>query len=292
MPEQKHVLLIAAGVIGLIVVVIFTARTETPERPVVQYRAETDTSAGDLEEIPLVSTVARRETMRDGYTLNIEYPKLALARRPDLAAQANDVIARAVQDTIDAFASDLKSLSASEESAPVLPSIESSFTLRSTVMLLSPSIISVRFDSSGYVAGAAHPNNRSSVLNYSLSEQVTLRPTDLFASSSDPLSFLSDISRTALRTRMSDQNEEEFRSFVYPGTEPTMENFSNIGITPNGLVVIFTPYQVAPGAMGALEVPLPTSEYGTYFRDEIRKAMTLAVTNIELAKPVEVSEVP
>ncbi|HSE34502.1 MAG TPA: RsiV family protein [Candidatus Paceibacterota bacterium] len=288
MSPQRRLLMLTILTAGLIGGGVFlwqrdAANTE-PQRELVA-NPSADARAIDPDEIPLVSTISRREQLADGYTLNIEYPKLSLVSHPALADQASDVIARAVQDQIDAFARDVRSLSKADGDEAAPPSVESSFTLRSTMLLVSPSIVSVRFDSSGYVAGAAHPNNRSTILNYSLVDHTTLRTEELFASSTEALPFLAETSRTKLRAILGSVTEEEFRAFVVPGTEPTAENFANVGITPRGLVIVFPPYQIAPGAMGAIEVKLDTADYGPQFAETIRRAMTLAVENIEIAAP-------
>lgn len=282
--RRKNLALFVLAITAVSAILWYTQEHARTDDVPVRVDPATDVRPIDLSEIPLVSSVSRREEAPEGFSLNIEYPTIALATHPELASQANDVIARAVKDEIAAFAKDVEGLPERTKDDPEAGP-RSSFTLRSTMLLVSPTIISVRFDSSGYVTGAAHPNNRSSVLNYSLIDHVALRTPELFAAPADALAFLSEATRAKLRTILGALSDEEFRDFVHPGTEPTMENFAHVGITPTGLVVVFSPYQVAPGAMGAIEVALHNAEYGIRFAEPVRHAMTLAVENIELAAP-------
>ena len=47
---------------------------------------------------------------------------------------------------------------------------------------------------------------------------------------------------------------EEWNTQVIPGTEPTTENFKEVAITKEGLLVIFNPYQIAPYAEGTQDI--------------------------------------
>jgi ABC-type nitrate/sulfonate/bicarbonate transport system ATPase subunit len=44
---------------------------------------------------------------------------------------------------------------------------------------------------------------------------------------------------------------------IREGTEPVIENFSSLALTPKGICVYFQPYQVAPWAAGAQNVTVP-----------------------------------
>ena len=44
------------------------------------------------------------------------------------------------------------------------------------------------------------------------------------------------------------------------GTEPLVENFSSLTLTPEGICINFQPYQVAPWAAGPQRVDMPLAE--------------------------------
>jgi hypothetical protein len=243
-----------------------------------------------LVEVPVVIPV--NDILADQqkrFTMNIQYPNVALAQHPLFAKEANDVIA--------AFVANIKS--DFQKSVTEIPSentpkdFTSDLTMRFTPLLLSPTIISIRFDTSEYVAGAAHPSNHVRILNYDFAKHLLLSPTDLFASSTQALPFLSSYSRIALRTLFADMTEQEITAQMLPGTAPTHENFQEIGITKAGLTVLFNPYQVAPYARGVPEVKIPLADMSPPLQTEelmsldVKEAIRMANDNIVEAEPEE-----
>ena len=240
-----------------------------------------------LFEVPsLINTKRQVSQPRERYTIDITYPTVGLANHPELAQEANAVISGFIGDLERNFITQTKELA-----SPLVPEeLTSDLTVRWNALLISPTIISIRFDSSQYVAGMAHPDSRTRILNYDLPRHRLLAPLDLFASSTAALPFLSEYTRGALRTRLSDEPEEIYQSQVIPGTTPTHEHFQEIGITKEGLLIIFNPYEVAPYARGTIELPLPievlTDATNTPGLDpDIFSAMTLAEENFREATP-------
>jgi hypothetical protein len=243
-----------------------------------------------LIEVPVVTTES--DTFTDQakrLTINIQYPKIALAQHPVFAKEANDVIAAFVANIKSDFQKNLE-----EVSHEVVPNdLTSDLTTRFTPLLLSPTIISIRFDSSEYIAGAAHPNNHVRILNYDFAKHLLLSPPDLFASSTQALPFLSSYSRIALRTLFADMTEAELDLQILQGTEPTHQNFQEVGITKTGLTVLFGPYQVAPYARGVQEVRIPLADMSPPLQTEelisadVREAIRMAKDNIVEAEPID-----
>ncbi len=210
-----------------------------------------------LFEVPALSTKRIYESNPGArYTIDINYPEVSLATHPDLAKEANDVIRGFLRDTQAQFIEQTKELFSPD--APT--SFSSDLTMNWSPLLVSPSLLSLRFEYSAYIAGAAHPDHRSRILNYDLPDHRLLSTTDLFASTTQALPFLSTFSRTALRARLSDEPEEVFQEESRLGTEPSHENFQEVGITEEGLLVIFNPYQVAAYARGTIQVPITLAD--------------------------------
>lgn len=247
--------------------------------------SESTTMQSDaFTEVPLLIDTEESITDQSAHlTINIHYPRVTLAGKPQLANEANDILHAFVEKTKEDFRKDVLGL----DSPDIPKDFTSDLTMRFTQLLISPTIISIRFDSSAYIAGAAHPNNQVRILNYDFTKHLLLSPTDLFASSTQALPFLSTYSRTILHTMFEDRTEKEFTNQVLPGTEPTHENFQEIGITKEGLVVVFSPYQVAPYAQGTPKVIIPLQEHAALFALDVREAIRMAEENIVEGTPIE-----
>lgn len=239
-------------------------------------------------EVPTITTKTRRESFaKENATVNIEYPFVAIASDPVRAADANALITSYIEDRIARFHEHAQDISpALREGA-----VGSDLTLRYRVLLASPTILSLRFDSSEYIAGAAHPNNETRILNCDIKRHLLLGTVDLFASSTEALLALSESARRILKERFHDDGEEYIQTHVLPGSAPTHENFREVGLTPEGLLIIFNPYQVAPYARGTVEVFLPffSASGGTTTKElldpRIASALQDAKTNFREATP-------
>ncbi len=208
-------------------------------------------------EVPTITTKTRRESFaKENATVNIEYPFVAIASDPVRAADANALIASYIDDRIARFQEHAQDVPAALREG----AIGSDLTLRYHVLLVSPTFLSLRFDSSEYIAGAAHPNNETRIVNYDTERHLLLGTIDLFASSTPAILHLSESARRILKERFHDDGEEYVQTHIIPGSAPTYENFREVGLTPEGLLLIFNPYQVAPYARGTVEVFLPFSD--------------------------------
>jgi hypothetical protein len=130
------------------------------------------------------------------------------------------------------------------------------------VPLLTPEIISIRYQVDYYMAGAAHPNHYFKVLNYDLSKDKEILFTDLFRNPKAALIFLSKSSKVSL-------SKPDFPLFE-EGLLPKPENFKNWNLTKDHLRLSFDPYDVAPYAAGAQEVLIPYTD----IRDLIKQDTT------------------
>jgi hypothetical protein len=120
------------------------------------------------------------------------------------------------------------------------------------VPLLTPEIISIRYQVDYYMAGAAHPNHNFKVLNYDLGKDKKILFTDLFKDPKAALVSLSKLSKVSL-------SKPDFPLFE-EGFIPKPENYKNWNLTKDHLRLSFDPYDVAPYAAGAQEVLIPYTE--------------------------------
>lgn len=255
--------------------------------PPIQYEDSAiseDNAIKSPSEVPLLER--RTKSTNDPVThtsYDVEYPMVKLVNRADLAKSANAVIETFVTDRIDEFVH-----TAQEDSdTAIIDGPESSLMIRYTPTLLSPTIISIRFEVSEYWSGAAHPNSHTLMLNYDLETHTILGTEGLFASSTVALASIAELSKSSLYEQFADITENEFREQVFPGITPTLENFRSIALTPEGIMVIFDPYQVAPYARGTQSVRIPLAEVRELLTPRVVEAMKLAGTNIVEASPLE-----
>ena len=123
-------------------------------------------------------------------------------------------------------------------------------------MLISQTgdIWSLKFDFSFYSHGAAHPGLTMKTLNYDLETDQEITLESLFIANSNYLETISNYCISELRKQpFSD-------SFTTSGADPTLENYRNWNIAPEGLMITFDAYQVAPGAAGPQVILIPYAQ--------------------------------
>jgi hypothetical protein len=233
-------------------------------------------------EVPVISFIEEKNsdpTRR--YTTNITYPVIALVGHADAAKETNAVIKTFAYDILHEFQKGFQ-----DDMVITHGELASDFSMRSNATLLSPTILSVRFDSSEYLAGTPHPNRQTQILNYDMEQHRILTSADLFTTASTSLIFLSEYTRDALRKKFAD-SEKDFAEMVTFGTTPEERNFRSIAITKEGLLVIFDPYQVAEYGRGTQEVRIPIALVSSQLNPRVFDAITLAGENFAEAVPEE-----
>lgn len=101
--------------------------------------------------------------------------------------------------------------------------------------------------------GDAHPNNTIYTINYDKMNHKIIDINDLVRRNSNILNLFSNESRKIF------QNKKEFKDpnmnqMLIEGTMPNENNFRNFVMTPNGILLFFEQYQIAPYYMGAFQV--------------------------------------
>jgi len=136
------------------------------------------------------------------------------------------------------------------------PTVTNGSSLNVTYTLLSQvgEIWSFKFDFDFYSDGAAHPGLYSITLNYDIARSKELALADLFLPNSDYLGAISNYCIAEL------SKQPFFEGPFAEGAQPTVENYRNWNITPDGLMITFDEYQVAPYAAGPQKVVVPFSE--------------------------------
>ena len=185
------------------------------------------------------------ETNQDPvFTITAQIPQLSGSNDPRVST-FNQLLNDIVQKEIAVFRGEFTR-------GPIFDVSTNSF-LEVTYELLSQysDIWSFKFYYSFYVNGAAHPGDFSHTVNYDLEIGQELALGDLFIPGSDYLGVISNYCLDELR------KEPYSDSFTTSGADPTLENYRNWNISPNGLVITFDTYQVAPGAAGPQIIVVP-----------------------------------
>lgn len=271
MERQTKILLFMGGIMvgaGAVALIPFFAQQKEPSGTE-QVSATTAPSTKEAS-LPLLTNTPYKSTSNTmRITLDVSYPTMTLRDRADVETQAN----KTVKAFVDGIVEEFKNSENGMDMNGIAENLESTFAMTWEPMIVTSKLISLRFDYSAYSAGAAHPNNMSRVLNYDLANGRILETRDLFTAPNEALSFLSVASRKVLKKEMSDISEEEWNTQVVLGTEPTRENFREVALTKEGLVVIFNPYQVAPYARGTQDILINKNELTEKLVVEAQNAM-------------------
>jgi len=130
------------------------------------------------------------------------------------------------------------------------------FQIDYTVEYADDNMISVNFEQAASIGGL-RPETNSFTLNYDLKAGRELKLADLFKPGSKYLTTIAEYCLNDLKARNdSGIAHDEFED----GAKPDADNYTNWNITPKGLMIIFTPYQVAPEIYGSLKVIVPYSQ--------------------------------
>ena len=205
-------------------------------------------------------------TLQEGLTLDnqhgsetIEQPKLTIeVDKPVLSGDAalvdafNMAVDTIIADTAGSFKSDILQYQTGEDLPPEIADLGSYMDVGYQFFTPTESVLSIAFGVDWYSAGAAHPNSYSRTLNYDLHSGTVLALADLFKSDAQYLEALSAYSVKVLT---------EKGTLMFPdGAEPTEQNYQNWNLTPDGLLITFDDYQVAPHVAGPQQVIVPYAE--------------------------------
>lgn len=108
--------------------------------------------------------------------------------------------------------------------------------------------------------GGAHPNLYSKSLTIDLEKKTQMRVQDLFLTQSSYLITLSKIVQKKLPIILEENNAYLDPLWVQQGTDPVVENYQNVCIVPDGILITFDPYQVASYGDGVQSIEIPFSD--------------------------------
>lgn len=201
------------------------------------------------QQVLLTSISFREQGQSPIYAISAQTPKLTGSEDPR-AQSFNEAVDEIVRNEIGYFRENILA------QMPVQPmTMGSSFDAQYTVIFQQKGVWSLKFVFSGYADGAAHPYHYSISFNYDLDRGRELSLGDLFPPDSN---FLEVISRHCIAELS--KRDIGFYGGFQGGAEPSVENYRTWNITPDGLLITFDEYQVAPYAAGPQTVLVPYGE--------------------------------
>ncbi|HKI54191.1 MAG TPA: RsiV family protein, partial [Anaerolineales bacterium] len=209
----------------------------------------TNTSIPLSGQVTLVSQPYTESNQDPAFTITAQTPQLSGSDDPRVQA-FNQKLDEMVQKEVVVFRQEFTN-------APAIEVTTNSFLeVTYTVFPQYDDIWSFKFLFNFYNNGAAHPGEFSHTINYDLNSGRELALGDLFLAGSNYLEVISSYCITEL-------NKQPFFDGPFTnGADPTLENYRNWNITPEGLMFTFDTYQVAPGAAGPQIVRMPYGELG------------------------------
>ena len=199
------------------------------------------------QQVTLVPQAANETNQTPPFTITSQTPQLAGSDDPRVMTfnqRLNELVTKEVDIWRQSFLQN------------TAPTVNNGSTLDVTYTLLSQidDLWSFKFDFSFYADGAAHPGLNSLTLNYDLGQGKELALADLFLPNANYLEAISKYCIAEL------SKQPFFDGPFSEGAQPTLENYRNWNITPDGLMITFDEYQVAPYAAGPQKVLVPYNE--------------------------------
>jgi len=200
------------------------------------------------QQVTLISSPFSETNQTPPYTITGQTPQLAGSDDPR-AQTFNRRLNEIIQGEVDLHRQGFLQ-------NPVPPITEIGSSLDVTYILVSQfnNVWSLKLVFSFYSDGAAHPGHYSMTVNYDLGQGRELALGDLFLPNSNYLEAISQYCITEL------SKQPFFEGPFRDGAAPTPENYRNWNIAPDGLMITFDEYQVAPYAAGPQTVIVPYGE--------------------------------
>ena len=201
------------------------------------------------QELSVVTETIKEEGEDIKYVLDVSFPKIVGMSDEAMGNRTNQDIKDYVLEFIEGFKGGTGEMELFRE-------MKHGFYSDYVVLLLTDTLLSIRFTNSEYFSGAAHPNSLTQVFNYDITGGELIEVSDFFKSESNYLEAISEFAENELLEKFKDENEL-LREMIKSGTAAEAENYRNVGISEDGLIIIFDPYQVVPYALGPQEVKIP-----------------------------------
>lgn len=254
--KDKAIAYVLIGTLGVLLACNLTKAvlppTPTENNKIINSTPELNETIEAIQptDTPKIPDILERRYYEEGEHIPcvIEATFFHLEGKQDAYQHFNDVVDQLLNQQIMDFKQEAQQAFQNE---PVPNSeIKCTLTITYEIAFLSDRLISVLYNIDTYLGGA-HPLELAHTLNYDFANQAVLDLSDLFEPQAPYLKRLADYCINELTRR---------EAYEFPeGAQPTQENYRHWLIKPQGIEIIFDPYQVAPYALGRQRVLIPFS---------------------------------
>lgn len=194
------------------------------------------------------------------YAIEASYPQFQPANSESLEETLNRYIYEdIIMENINAFKNEIEQYESQSQNdgGENQPLFNYTLIMDYSVVIYNDNLISMIMEIYPYLGGA-HGMTYYKTFNFDLKNNELITLEDIFKPGFDYLTFISEYCRVELKNQMRAMGFEPDQEWIEEGTNPeNKENFSNYLLTPEGLVIKFLTYQVAPNAAGDFSVLIP-----------------------------------
>jgi hypothetical protein len=206
-------------------------------------------------------SIKERHEANRGYEISAKYPQMTGAHT--LSKQRFDLwIRKKIRGYLAEFKKFERSAAIHDKKKRLPPlGVNESLEIDYQVYYSNNHVISLRLTQTVMALGQMHPISYYETINYELRKGRDLQPSDVFKPGY--LKAFAAYVRTGLKAKY-DLADEWSRQ----GTMPNEHNFKNWNIVPDGIVLSFEDYQIAPHSFGQAEMIVPYGEFKRLLRSE------------------------
>ena len=246
---------IVYGVIALIVVFVIAASMWYKQRYGIE---QTNNTA------PVVTRIVEKENTiiasTTSFLVDVEYPSIIGSK------EESDSIKSIFRKRVDEFvrqAQENERVNNRMSSTTIPTDVGASYyTVSFSEEASTTRYLSFFVSSETYYVGMAHPMHSIDTFIFDKKTNRLVSPKELFVASSSYLQELSVLTRAdfAIRNKVADADHVIIdTTLANEGLAPREENFSKVLPIPDGLMIYFTEYQIAPYAAGPQQAVIPYS---------------------------------
>ncbi len=256
---------------GLAIVIVFFVslgiilavnRTVSPLYPTVT-PIPTQAIIGNTSPAPVIVTMRSLQATQINekgttYSVTGSYPQMINSDEATMQA-FNSGIEAVIKNSVDSFKQDIASASTIEpQPSPTLPPSEMMVTFKTDE--IPNKFISVLFNLSPYISGAAHPNQLYISAVFDVEHKKFLQLNDLFKPTSGYVATLARDCATSLKNQMKNGQYDTDTKSITQGCAAKAENFQTFTLAPGILMLHFSAYAVGPYASGPAHVPVKVAD--------------------------------
>jgi hypothetical protein len=195
-------------------------------------------------------------SQEDNYIISASYPEFQPAASESLDESLNKYIYDdIILENISAFKDEIAGYD-KEQNGSDGESLawQYGLTIEYEVITYTDKVVSLLFNISPYLGGA-HGMAYLKTINFDLENNRLIDLSDIFNEGFDYLAYISDYCRQDLEKQMHAMGIEPDKEWINEGTNPAdSANYSRYLIGPDGLIIKFEAYQVAPWVAGDFSV--------------------------------------